>query len=154
MSRGKLFNGINILSVKLVREKHTIYGAKGITGPEELASIVKRFLADTDREVFLTVNFSTTNTINSIHIVSIGSLDRAMVHPREVFKAAILSNASSIALVHSHPSGNLNPSEEDVQITKKLVKCGEILDIKVVDHIIVSDDQHLSFAERKIGGLG
>ena len=154
MSHGKLFNSINIVSVKLVREKDVIYAPKTITSPEELASIVKRFLADTDREVFLTVNFSTANTINSIHIVSIGSLDRAIVHPREVFKAAKLSNASSIALVHSHPSGSLNPSLEDIQITKKLVQCGEILGIKVVDHIIVSDDRHLSFAERKIGGLG
>ena len=75
------------------------------------------------------------------------------LHPREVFKAAILSNASSIALVHSHPSGSLNPSLEDIDITRKLVQCGDILGIKVIDHIIVSDDRHLSFAERKIGGL-
>ena len=153
MSDRKLFNNISIVSVKLVRERSAIYGAKTITGPEDLASVVKRFLADTDREVFLTVNLSTTNAINSIHIVSIGSVDRAIVHPREVFKAAILSNASSIALVHSHPSGSLTPSLDDIDITRKLVKCGEILNIKVVDHIIVSDDQHLSFAERKIGGL-
>jgi len=154
MSRGKLFNSINIVSVKLVREKDAIYGAKTITSPEELASVVKRFLADTDREVFLAINFSSANTINSIHVVSIGSLDKTIVHPREVFKAAILSNSSSIALAHNHPSGSLNPSTEDILITKKLVQCGEILDIKVVDHIIVSDDRHLSFAERKIGGLG
>jgi DNA repair protein RadC len=76
------------------------------------------------------------------------------VHPREVFKAAILSNASSIALVHSHPSGSLTPSLEDIDITRKLVQCGEILNIKVVDHIIIADDQHVSFADRKIGGLG
>jgi DNA repair protein RadC len=97
MSDRKPFNNITIVSVKLVRERNAIYGAKAITGPGDLASVVKRFLADTDREVLLTVNLSTANTINSIHIVSIGSLDRAIVHPREVFKAAILSNASSIA---------------------------------------------------------
>ncbi len=154
MSDRKHFDSINIVSVKLVREKNAIYGTKAITGSQELASVVKRFLADTDREVFLTVNFSTANTINSIHIVSIGSVDRAIVHAREVFKAAILSNASSIALVHSHPSGSLNPSLEDIDITRKLVQCGEILGIKVIDHIIVADDQHLSFAERKIGGIG
>lgn len=153
MSDRKPFNNIDIVSVKLVRERNAIYGGTTITGPGDLASIVKRFLADTDREVFLTVNLSTANTINSIHIVSIGSLDRAIVHPREVFKAAILSNASSIALVHSHPSGSLTPSLEDIDITRKLVQCGEILNIKVVDHIIVSGDQHLSFAERKVGGL-
>ena len=153
MSQAEPFKSINIVSVKLVRERNVIYGANTVTGPGDLASVVKRFLADTDREVFLTFNLSTANTINSIHIVSIGSLDRAIVHPREVFKAAILSNASSIALVHSHPSGSLIPSLEDIDITRKLVQCGEILNIKVVDHIIVSDDQHLSFAERKIGGL-
>ena len=154
MSHGKLFNSINIVSVKLVKEKDVCYGAKTIRNPEELASIAKRFLGNTDREVFLAINFSTANTINNIHVVSIGSLDKTIVHPREVFKAAILSNSSSIALAHNHPSGSLNPSPEDILITKKLVQCGEILDIKVVDHIIVSDDRHLSFAERKIGGLG
>lgn len=154
MSHGKFFNSINIVSVKLVKEKDAYYGAKTIRNPEELASIAKRFLDNTDREVFLAINFSTANTINSIHVVSIGSLDKTIVHPREVFKAAILSNSSSIALAHNHPSGSLNPSPEDILITKKLVQCGEILDIKVVDHIIVSDDRHLSFAERKIGGLG
>jgi DNA repair protein RadC len=154
MSHGKLFNSISIVSVKLVKEKDAYYGAKTIRNPEELASIAKRFLDNTDREVFLAINFSTANTINSIHVVSIGSLDKTIVHPREVFKAAILSNSSSIALAHNHPSGSLNPSPEDILITKKLVQCGEILDIKVVDHIIVADDRHLSFAERKIGGLG
>ena len=153
MPRGKLFSSIDIVSVKLVREKDVIYGARTITSPEELASVVKTFLANTDREIFLTVNFSKANTINSIHIVSIDSLDSAIVHPREVFKAAILSNASSIALVHNHPSGRLIPSQEDIDITRKLVQCGEILSIKVIDHIIVSEDQHLSFAEQKIGGL-
>lgn len=154
MSHEKLFNSINIVSVKLVREKGSFYGARTVRNPEELASIVKKFLDNTDREVFLAINFSTANTINSIHIVSIGSLDKTIVHPREVFKAAILSNSSSIALAHNHPSGSLNPSPEDILITKKLVQCGEILDIKVVDHLIIADDQHLSFAERKIGGLG
>ena len=101
MPHGKLFNSFSIVSVKLVREKDAIYGAKTITSPEDLASVVKRFLDNTDREVFLTVNFSTANTINSIHIVSIGSLDKTIVHPREVFKAAILSNSSSIALAHN-----------------------------------------------------
>ena len=153
MSQGGPFKSISIVSVKLVKEKDAYYGAKTIRKPEELASIARKFLDNTDREVFLAINFSSANTINSIHVVSIGSLDKTIVHPREVFKAAILSNSSTIALVHNHPSGTLIPSEEDILITKKLVKCGEILDIKVVDHIIVADDQHLSFAERKIGGL-
>ena len=154
MSQGKQVESISIVRVKLVKEKGAYYSAKSITNPGELASVARRFLDNTDREVFLTINFSPVNTINSIHVVSIGSLDKTIVHPREVFKAAILSNSSTIALAHNHPSGSLNPSPEDIQITKKLVQCGEILDIKVIDHIIVADDQHISFAERKIGGLG
>ena len=153
MSQGKLLESISIVRVKLVKEKGAYYSAKTITNPGDLASVARRFLDNTDREVFLTINFSPVNTINSIHIVSIGSLDRTVVHPREVFKAAILSNSSSIALIHSHPSGSLTPSQDDIDITRKLVKCGEILSIKVIDHIILADDQHLSFAERKIGGL-
>jgi DNA repair protein RadC len=153
MSQGKQFESISIVSVKLVKEKGAYYGAKTIRNPGELASVARKFLDNTDREVFLAINFSTANTINSIHVVSIGSLDKTIVHPREVFKAAILSNSSSIALAHNHPSGSLNPSPEDILITKKLVQCGEILDIKVMDHIIIADDQHLSFAQQKIGGL-
>jgi len=153
MPQGKQLESISIVRVKLVKEKGAYYGAKSIRNPGELASVARRFLDNTDREVFLTINFSPANTINSIHVVTIGSLDRTVVHPREVFKAAILSNSSSIALVHNHPSGSLNPSPEDILITKKLVQCGEILDIKVMDHIIIADDQHLSFAQQKIGGL-
>jgi hypothetical protein len=73
MPQKKLFDSISIVSVKLVKEKDAYYGAKTIRNPEELASIAKRFLDNTDREVFLTINFSTANTINSIHVVSIGS---------------------------------------------------------------------------------
>ena len=153
MSQGRLFQSISIVSVKLIKEKDVHYGTTTIRNPGELASVARKFLDNTDREVFLTIHFSSVNTINSIHVVSVGSLDRTVVHAREVFKAAILSNSSTIALVHNHPSGTLIPSEEDILITKKLVQCGEILDIKVVDHIIVADDQYLSFAERKIGGL-
>ena len=119
MKQEELFKGISIVSVKLVKEKDGYYGATTVRDPEALASVVRRFLKDSDREVFLTVNFNTQNAINSIHVVSMGSVDSSLVHPREVFKSAILSNASTIALAHNHPSGNLNPSEEDINITRK-----------------------------------
>ncbi len=153
MGQIRLFESISLVSIKLVREKDCYYGFKTIRSPEDLANLVKRFLSQADREVFLTVNLSTANTINSIHVVSIGSLDRALIHPREVFKAAILSNASSIALAHNHPSGELNPSQEDIAVTKQLVQAGELLGIKVLDHVIIAGDRHLSFLEQKIGGF-
>ncbi len=153
MEQGKTLENINLVRVKLIRERSGYYAARQVKNPEELASIAKKFLSHADREVFLTINLSTANTINSIHVVSIGTLDRAVVHPREVFKAAILSNASSIALAHNHPSGGTVPSQEDIELTKLLVHSGLILGIKVVDHIIIADDQYLSFAQLKIGGF-
>ena len=79
---------------------------------------------------------------------SIGSLNSAIVHPREVFKIAVLSNASNIICFHNHPSGNISPSEEDENITRRLKECGEILGIGLVDHIIVGDrDRYFSFKE-------
>lgn len=148
-----LLESISLVSLKLVREKDSYYSSKSIKSPADLAQIVQRFLGQADREVFLTVNLSTANSVNSIHIVSIGTLDRAIVHPREVFKAAILSNAANIALAHNHPSGELNPSQEDIAMTKQLVQSGELLGIKVLDHVIVAGDRYLSFLEQKIGGL-
>jgi len=150
MAQAKPFENIDIVSVKLVKEKIGYYGTRNVRNPEELAAVVRRFLKNSDREVFLAINLNTQNAINSIHIVSMGSVDSSLVHPREVFKSAILSNASSIALAHCHPSGNLNPSQDDINITEKLIQCGEILGIKVIDHIIIPDNQYTSFREQNI----
>ena len=148
-----LLESISVVSLRLVREKDSYYSSKFIRNPGDLAQIVKKFLGQADREVFLTVNMSTANTVNSIHVVSVGTLDRAIVHPREVFKTAILSNAANIALAHNHPSGELNPSQEDIAMTKQLVQSGDLLGIKVLDHIIIAGDRYLSFLEQKIGGF-
>lgn len=80
--------------------------------------------------------------------VSIGSLNANIVHPREVFKDAICASASSIILVHNHPSGDIEPSEDDLEITKRLVEAGKILRIEVIDHIIVTKNEFLSFKEK------
>ena len=148
-----LLESISVVSLKLVREKDSYYGSNFIKNPGDLAQIAKKFLGQADREVFLAVNMSTANTVNSIHVVSVGTLDRTITHPREVFKAAILSNAANIALAHNHPSGELNPSQEDIAMTKQLAQAGEILGIKVLDHVIVAGDRYLSFLEQKIGGF-
>ena len=148
-----LLESISVVSLKLVREKDCYYSSRFIKNPSDLAQIVMKFLGQADREVLLTVNMSTANTVNSIHVVSIGTLDRAIASPREVFKAALLSNAANIALAHNHPSGELNPSQEDIAMTKQLVQSGELLGIKVLDHVIVGGDRYLSFLEQKIGGF-
>ena len=80
-------------------------------------------------------------------LVSIGSLNQSIVHPREVFKTALLSSAAAIILVHQHPTGDPTPSSEDLSITRRLKEAGEIMGIKVLDHIIVGDRQYQSFVE-------
>ena len=105
-------------------------------------------MIDSDREKFVVACLDTKKQPVNISVVSIGSVNSVIVHPREVFKIAVLSNASSIICFHNHPSGNINPSGEDENITRRLKECGEILGIGLLDHIIVGDrDTYFSFKE-------
>ena len=98
--------------------------------------------------MFITLHLDGKNRIICMDLVSIGSLNQSIVHPREVFKTALLSNAAAIILVHQHPTGDPGPSSEDLAITRRLKEAGEIMGIKVLDHIIVGDGEYLSFVER------
>ncbi|EMP0348732.1 DNA repair protein RadC [Clostridioides difficile] len=139
---------VDIVSLKLVKESSVLYETRKISNPYDAYRLVKNFLVDSDREKFVVVYLDTKNQPVSIEIVSIGTVNSAMVHPREVFKVAVLSNASKIICFHNHPSGNTNFSKEDEIITKRLQKCGEILGIELVDHIVVGDDdKYFSFKE-------
>lgn len=101
-----------------------------------------------DRERFSVVLLDGKNRVLGIHIVSVGSLTAALVHPREVFKAAILANAASVILVHNHPSGDPEPSAEDRALTARLRQAGELLGITVLDHVVIGDGSYTSLAER------
>ena len=139
---------VDIVSLKLVKESSVLYETRKISNPYDAYRLVKSFLVDSDREKFVVVCLDTKNQPVSIEIVSIGTVNSAMVHPREVFKVAVLSNASKIICFHNHPSGSTNFSKEDEVITERLQKCGEILGIELVDHIIVGDDdKYFSFKE-------
>lgn len=139
---------VDIVSLKLVKESSILYETRKISNPYDAYRLAKKFLADTDREKFVVVCLDTKNQPVSIEVVSIGTVNSAMVHPREVFKVAVLTNASKIICFHNHPSGNTNFSNEDEGITKKLHKCGEILGIELIDHIVIGDDgKYFSFKE-------
>ena len=139
---------VDIVSLKLVKESSVLYETRKISNPYDAYRLAKNFLVDSDREKFVVVCLDTKNQPVSIEIVSIGTVNSAMVHPREVFKLAVLSNASKIICFHNHPSGNTNFSKEDEVITNRLKKCGEILGIELVDHIVVGDDhKYFSFKE-------
>ncbi len=107
-----------------------------------------RFLMQETKEMFMTLHLDGKNRIMAMDIVSIGSLNQSIVHPREVFKTACLSNAAALILIHQHPSGDPAPSQEDITITKRLKEAGEIMGIKVLDHCIIGQDSYCSFVER------
>jgi len=127
-----------------------LYEKKRVKTPEQVLSLVKSRLKGKKKEHFLVLLLDTRNQVISISNVSVGSLDTNIVHPREVFKEAISSSASSCVFVHNHPSGDPTPSEDDMELTKRLTKAGEIVGIDVLDHIIVTDNDFISLKERGI----
>ena len=141
---------ISIVKLQMVKDGSIEYGRWQISEPKDIAEIGFRILDKADREIFAVICLNMKNRINFIHIVSIGTLQSSLIHPREVFKAAVLSNSASIVLLHNHPSGNLEPSNEDIAVTKRLIEAGEILDIKVLDHVIVADNEFKSMQEGRI----
>ena len=124
------------------------YKSKELTDPEKVYRLVKNKLKDFNKEHFYLISLNSRNY--SVSEISLGTLDANLVHPREVFSEAIKSKAASVILVHNHPSGNLEPSENDLHITKILGKAGEILDIKVIDHIIITKSEFLSMKSRNL----
>ena len=142
---------VEIVSIKMVREGSVFYDIRKISSPTDAVQLGLRFLSECDREKLIVACLDTKNQINSVSTVSVGSLNSSVVHPREVFKTAILSNAASIILFHNHPSQNVQPSQEDISITKRLVECGKIIGIDVLDHLILASDG--SYTSLKDKGL-
>jgi len=114
--------------------------------PQKVYDILKPMFLP-EKEVFFLLSLNTKNGITAIRTISIGSLSANVVHPREVFKAAILDDAAHIIVAHNHPSGDPTPSREDIEITKKLAETGKIMGIDVLDHVIIGDGRHFSMKE-------
>ncbi|OGU80033.1 MAG: hypothetical protein A2W11_04875 [Ignavibacteria bacterium RBG_16_35_7] len=123
---------------------------KKITSPKDIAEFFVPILRDELKEKFLVVCLNSANKVTKFEAISVGSLNSSVVHPREIFKFAIENSSASIILIHNHPSGNLEPSNEDIAITKKLVEAGKILNIQVLDHIIVGGNSFTSLVERRL----
>jgi DNA repair protein RadC len=121
-----------------------------LKSPEDVAAEVKSQLKGKRKEHFLVLCLDTRNRLIGGKLVSMGSLDTSIVHPREVFKEAISSCAASVIFAHNHPSGDPEPSKEDVELTKRLARAGEIVGIDVLDHIIVCDESFVSLKARNL----
>lgn len=121
-----------------------------VKSPQDVVNIVKSQLKGKKKEHFLVLCLDTRNKAINYKSVSLGSLDTSIVHPREVFKEAISSSAASVIFVHNHPSGDPTPSKEDIELTKRLAKAGEIIGIAVLDHIIVCDKSYSSLKAKNL----
>lgn len=126
------------------------FSKKKITSPEDLAELFIPLLRDEIKENFIVVCLNSSNQIIKYETISVGNLNSSVVHPREVFKVAIDNNSANLFLIHNHPSGNKEPSKEDISITKRLVEAGKIMDIKIFDHLIIAGDNYTSFVENRI----
>lgn len=118
-----------------------------IRGPADVEAACKS-LRTAQREVFAVLLLNARHEMIRRVTVSVGSLNASIVHPREVFKPAVLASAASVVLVHNHPSGDPEPSEEDLSITRRLVNVGELLGIPVLDHVVVARRGLVSFRAR------
>lgn len=127
------------VTTRLIRESGPWYVTCGIKTPDDVYRMVKEYLdlENCDREYFVVIYLNRKGNVTAAEVVSIGGLHSAMVHPREVFKPAILTSSSSVILVHNHPSGDPSPSREDIEITRRLIESGAILGIEVLDHIVI-----------------
>jgi len=134
------------------KEYPTIHidGRVKITSPDMVYNSYKDFFSSLANEHFAVVWLNSSNKIMGFEIISIGTLNSSLVHPREVFRGAIVAGAASIILLHNHPSGNTSPSNEDISITQKLVETGKILDIPVFDHLIITYEGYTSFMEKRL----
>ncbi|HEY5132754.1 MAG TPA: DNA repair protein RadC [Candidatus Krumholzibacteriaceae bacterium] len=119
-----------------------------VRAPEDVAALMTVEMRGLDREHFKAILLDTKNGIRKIVTVAVGSLNAALVHPRELFKAAVAASAAGIILVHNHPTGSPEPSAEDTDLTLRFVKCGELLGIELVDHIVIGGDRFVSMRER------
>ncbi len=142
---------IPVVSIRLVREKSNPYAEKHIDDARAAYNLFRSLVEDRDRENLWLACLDTKNRVNCLAQIAVGSLNAAIVHPREVFKTALLANAATVIVLHNHPSGDPAPSAEDKAITKRLVEAGQLLGVRVLDHIIVGDGEFYSFADQ--GGL-
>jgi len=141
---------LKVVSVRLVEEQPWKSRSQ-LNTPTEVAKFLSEALSSYDRELFCCLNMSTKTQVINMNIISMGTLNAALIHPREVFKSAILSNANSVILAHNHPSWNCTPSEEDRNITRRLEGCGRLLGIEILDHIITGEPGvYYSFREKGI----
>ncbi len=138
---------ITIKSLEVREIEYTYDKRPKISGMDDVVQIVKPMIADSNKEFFMALYLNTKNGVLKQEVISIGSLNANIVHPREIFKTACMISASSIIVAHNHPSGDPMPSREDIEITKILSEAGKMMGIELLDHVIIGYDRNYGFKE-------
>ena len=134
--------------LKIIRERKEGYGLrKQFRHAQGIYEMFRERFERADREEFVVLLLDAKNKQMGFHVVSVGALTSSLVHPREVYKVAILGNAAAIILLHNHPSGDPTPSAEDLSITTRLRQVGDVLGIRVLDHVVIGDGRYVSFVD-------
>lgn len=141
---------LDVVSVRLVKDA-PMYSKRPFNTPYEVVPVLGDSMCELDREVVCVVNLKTDLTHINVHFASMGALNEAIAHPRELFKASILSNAASMMIVHCHPSGNLLPSKVDTMMTDRMNKLCELMGMPLIDHVIVGGDNREFFSFKEKG---
>ena len=139
--------------LELVKEESHKYEVETrISCPKDIYEVLTKVcrIQCNAEEVFILITLNTKNIVTGYFEVHRGTINTSLVHPREVFKRALLNNASNIMVAHNHPSGDPNPSKEDIQITERLKEAGNLLGINLLEHIIVGDDKYISLKEKGV----
>lgn len=135
---------VDIVSLQMVKEKSVLYEQRKVSSPWDAFMLLKDFLSNADREKLMVVCLNTKNEPVNITTVSVGTINSSLASTRDIVKTAILSNSPKILLAHNHPSGDTTPSKCDWKVTERLVLACSILDIELVDHIIIADQDFVS----------
>ena len=136
-----------VVKIKLMREESAGFY---LSEPNDVYEILRNYIENEDREHFVSLLLDTKGQVVGIHTVSIGNLNSSLVTNREIFKAAILSNCASIIVAHNHPSGDPTPSDDDITVTKEIIKAGKLLGIEVLDHVIIgSNKKYFSMHDKR-----
>lgn len=135
---------------RLSKEEKSIKQNQIIKQPKDIYLLFKEKIINFHKEYFMVASLDNRNKIINIDVVSIGTLNSSLIHPRETFEVAIKNHAGKIIICHNHPSGELTPSEDDLIITNSLIKAGKLLQIEVADHLIITKNSYFSFRGKKI----
>ncbi len=143
---------IQVVHLQMVKDDEVIYGKQVLDGPRETATLVRGLIGNMDRECLVVCATDAKMKPTHIQIVGIGAINYCPVSIPEVFKAALLSNSVNILLAHNHPSGDCTPSSEDIAFTERVMRAGDLLGIRLIDHIIVGGDDSF-YSLREEGGF-